>query len=394
MTEPAWALGYDVAKLEAVASLFAKHHKPYVFGAFGLVKERDVANAAHEGRFYTDRGMGLNAAISAAAIIRPIRYTSTQHDFTGADVHIPAGGSYMSALAYTQGFVATKLLIDAPDPSWVEIFQEDHHTALLLKASGYRHMFTKVLAGSELKGVYLRGRIGFAGFNEHSATLHPADLATLECMSESGFKKYITPIEKELRSAGDNWAQHYATYNKRQSWTAFCLRGYDEKDPGFIAKPDEMSKKWKAENPERLTAECRDTFMMSYFPTVRKIMAEIPCAGFERIRFMRLASGKGELSRHAYITDRNAGTKKGQVARLHVPIITNDDVLFQAWDAFGNKIEKNLKAGSLDYLDVRKPHAVTNVGATERIHLVLDVYCNDRTTEWLAATQRRAGSFQ
>jgi hypothetical protein len=55
------------------------------------------------------------------------------------------------------------------------------------------------------------------------------------------------------------WAQHYSSYNLRHSWTAFALRGYDAADAGFIIKPDDMSKRWQAENPARMAARCRAT---------------------------------------------------------------------------------------------------------------------------------------
>src|SRR5206468_2956227 len=95
-----------------------------------------------------------------------------------------------------------------------------------------------------------------------------------------------------------------------------------------------------------------------------------------RIRLMRLAPGGGELRRHADLTDPESGIADGRVARFHFPLTTNPDVVFTSWDARGRRHEANMAAGECWYLDTRKPHAAVNRGATERIHLVVDVEAN------------------
>jgi hypothetical protein len=87
---------------------------------------------------------------------------------------------------------------------------------------------------------------------------------------------------------------------------------------------------------------------------------------------MRVTGG-GALSRHADITDRSAGIADGRIARIHVPIITNPAVVFRSIDLDGGVIEHHMPEGEATYLDVRKPHAATNGGTTDRVHLVIDV---------------------
>lgn len=59
------------------------------------------------------------------------------------------------------------------------------------------------------------------------------------------------------------------------------------------------------------------------------------------------------------------------VRRLHIPIITNENVLFKV---FNN--EMNLKEGVCYELNNAMPHSVENNSANSRIHLIIDVLPN------------------
>jgi hypothetical protein len=92
---------------------------------------------------------------------------------------------------------------------------------------------------------------------------------------------------------------------------------------------------------------------------------------------MRLRAGGGELTRHADITDRQAGVRDGRIIRLHIPIVTNPQVLFSAWTARGERLDVRFPVGALCYLDQRKPHTAINPGSTDRIHLVVDAFAHE-----------------
>ncbi len=134
-----------------------------------------------------------------------------------------------------------------------------------------------------------------------------------------------------------------------------------------------MSKGWKAENPDRLQAPCARTAAWEAFPGAAFALAEFwgTAGSHERVRFMRLGPG-GELSRHADITDRDAGLRDGQIARLHIPVTTHTDCVFEAWSPRGDRQALRMEPGGLYYLDVRKPHRVRNPTDVERVHLVVD----------------------
>ena len=63
--------------------------------------------------------------------------------------------------------------------------------------------------------------------------------------------------------------------------------------------------------------------------------------------------------------------------RVHFPIITNDNVIFEQWDCEGHNEKIHMKIGECWYIDVRKPHRAVNGGDTLRTHLVIDLEAND-----------------
>ena len=67
------------------------------------------------------------------------------------------------------------------------------------------------------------------------------------------------------------------------------------------------------------------------------------------------------------------------MARLHIPIQTNDEVVFRL-----NGTRVLLEEGECWYLRFSDPHSVGNRGKTDRIHLVIDVEVNAWLTKLLA----------
>jgi hypothetical protein len=73
-----WQHNIELAELKRLAAVFKSAHKPHVYGAFGLVKERDVAAAMAEGHFFYRQ---QNGAVGAAAIAKTLSSTSTHKTF-------------------------------------------------------------------------------------------------------------------------------------------------------------------------------------------------------------------------------------------------------------------------------------------------------------------------
>ena len=363
-----WQRGVELDELKALTQPFRVRHKPLVFGAFGLTKERDVADAITGKRFTFARA---GASVGAAAIWKRLRSSSSRVDFRGVAVEIPAGDLVVSAFAATDADagarVLRKLVDGAKSPVWACLFEEDKIATKLARDAGLEKAATQITAGSEVIGLYVIGR-----------PLPPqpesAENASL-CMLTERFAgvRELEAARAELEKLESPWAQHYSSYNKRKSWTAFALRGYDPADPGFIVKPAEMSKSWKEQNQARLGATADWTLLAAKLPAAMALVKKIPGVQLDRVRLMRLAPEEGELTRHADITDRDAGVADGKIARLHVPLITAEGVVFRSWTTSGDEHQRFFPPGCLFYLDQRKPHAVRNGSPIDRVHLVVDV---------------------
>ena len=384
MSDPAWALGYDLAFLKQVASIFARDFKPHTYGAFGLPKERDIANALKDESLVwlkSDSG-----TIAAAAIFKIAKSTSKQSDFAQRTITIKPGDLQIKSAAGDPHSLLTllqRLLAKAGTrPAWLELHAENELACKVANDLGFLLAATKVSASSDIKSLYLLNDSPLERLSR--IALNQADYPALKLLGIGATPDQIQSCLTEINSYNPSWEQHYSSYNKRQSWTAIALQGFDPADPQFIIKPGEMSKAWKQENPHRLTSTCAPTPAAKALPTVWELAQSIP-GKLERVRLMRLRASNGELTRHADITDRDAGTANGRIARFHIPLQTAPGCLFSGWELSGNQVQLHFPAGSLFYLDIRKPHAVKNTSQVNRIHLVVDVACNAQTREPLNA---------
>lgn len=379
-----WQNGYDIEYLRRLAAPFKAHYKQHSYGAFGIPKERDVAAALAAGHLAVEEA--ASGQIGAVAIIKPCNSASKQHDFAGRDILLMKGDVQVKAIAGDPEHEERLMrrLVEAHGSAsgaiWVEAHAERLETLALLHRLGFQRVATKITASSDLKAMMVWNADPSLRV---SSPLDPADEATLKQISSSfASESEIEQIKKEMTAWGPDWQQHYSSYNKRSSWTAVAMKGFDPLDIGFIIKPSEMSKQWKAENPHRLDAPCVETAAAALVPTAMSIADRIP-GRKERVRLMKVLPNGGELTRHADITDRDAGTRDDGIVRLHVPIVTHPDVKFSAWQTDGQKIAKHFPAGSLFYIDIRKPHTVRNDSPVERIHLVMDVHSNEEIRRWL-----------
>jgi hypothetical protein len=81
---------------------------------------------------------------------------------------------------------------------------------------------------------------------------------------------------------------------------------------------------------------------------------------------MRLSPGSVIKAHRDHDLDADHG-----VIRLHIPIETNPDVVFEL-----NGAPVAMEAGSVWYLRLSDPHRAANRGATDRVHLVIDAVVN------------------
>lgn len=162
----------------------------------------------------------------------------------------------------------------------------------------------------------------------------------------------------------DPWYGHSVPQNYSGHWDVLALRAAaGETHPVRIIVVPAGTTKF-ADQPA--LARC---------PYVREVLAAFACP-LQAVRLMRLTPGS--VIKEHY--DHELAIEDG-FARIHVPVTTNPQVDFRL-----NGARVDMAEGSAWYLRLRDPHSVTNSGATDRIHLVIDVVAND----WLIDLFRRA----
>ena len=187
----------------------------------------------------------------------------------------------------------------------------------------------------------------------------------------------LEPCTEDLSSAAEflddlDFTKVKTKYTKGNDWTAISLYGYGSKITDIL-KPGVSKSSVNIDEQLQWTSLHEATPLNPVF----KILENLPCK-YERVRFMKLEAGK-IIGKHSDKIDKDLGFDDGQIIRIHVPIRTNDDVVFSLFESPRAKVahEYNLKTGHYYYTDVTKPHAVRNMSEVDRIHLVVDCYAND-----------------
>lgn len=349
-----------------VVELFRRYEHGLIRGAFIRVTPRKVSEWLAGNRFqaiYSDGELVGGLVMTKVVARQPIR------DFSGAiRTDLERGDLFVKRLACRAGhehLIATALreAIHGKERLWLRIWQEHPSDRTIVDELGAKWVCTKVLSGSELVGIWCVGDP--AAINDilrsESWTLRRLSVAPLS----------VQRMQVALRRKYSDFVAHYSTrYNNSNSWSAFSLRSYGG-ESDFIMKPAEMPREWKRRNPGKLLWELRNTAARKTLPEFEPLIQTVP--GIKhRVRIMRLAAG-GLVGRHSDVIDRETGTTEGKILRIHVPIMTNNQVRFKVWDLHGDLQTAHMKEGDVWYVDTRKPHEVENLGGTDRLHLVMDV---------------------
>jgi quercetin dioxygenase-like cupin family protein len=161
------------------------------------------------------------------------------------------------------------------------------------------------------------------------------------------------------RIRDEQWTPHFNRGDYEGEWSGVALRGPAGAGHPILALTAHPGTKQWADTP--LLERC------TYF---RHVLARFQCP-LQSVRLLRLAPG-AVIREHR---DPELGLEDGE-ARLHVPIATSPEVEFLL-----DGVRIPLRAGETWYLDVRRPHAVTNRSGEHRVHLVADCAVNP----WLAS---------
>jgi hypothetical protein len=161
------------------------------------------------------------------------------------------------------------------------------------------------------------------------------------------------------RLSATPWIDHFVKQNYQGDWSVIPLRG-----PAGARHPVQMI----YSDPTATAFE--DTPMLAACPYFRAVLETFRCP-LQAVRLMRLTPGS-IIKEHS---DYDLSFEQGSV-RIHIPVITNDDVVFEL-----NRRRVVLEAGSCWYLRLSDPHSVANRGDADRVHMVIDATVND----WVAA---------
>lgn len=113
---------------------------------------------------------------------------------------------------------------------------------------------------------------------------------------------------------------------------------------------------------------CNDflpTWALSTAPAIENLLKKLPGKLFA-VRLLEL-SGRSSLEKHL---DYGVGLSYG-IIRIHLPIISNEKVIFKIEDE-----SLHLDEGSLWFTDISRYHSVINSSKKTRLHLVIDLCLN------------------
>lgn len=359
-----WQHGYELDYLKGIESSFGDYNKT-VLSPFAEMKKNRVAERLHNGEMDIIKKDDVEVAWIPTKVAR----TNTPVKMFGKIV-IGNKKKGERVIENPAGEITTVVnaINSYKENIWMIVNAEYELGNHIAKICNFKQIGVKINSFSDILKVYVRGNVDYTkdiGYNRLS-------LEKITDVDPDIVKRIMDKIDK----LGDIFANHYSNYNKGKSWSAISLQGYSS-DITMIEKPAEMNKKWIAEHKD-VEYHIQKTEMYNIFKEeIDEILEKYIGAETQRIRFMRLEKNQGELVRHTDQTDKEVGVEIGDIMRLHIPIKTNEDVIFNVWDTNNVKLQKNMDEATLWYLDMRKPHRALNGGSEERIHLVIDVIVND-----------------
>lgn len=164
-----------------------------------------------------------------------------------------------------------------------------------------------------------------------------------------------TRLQEELAYCQESWTSHFNTSYYSGDWSGIPLRSAEGAHHRLSAGTAG-------------SREFADEPVLQHLPYTQSVIDSIQ-APKTVVRYLRLAPGS-VIKPHK---DYDLTFWDGFV-RLHIPIITNEQVCF----LLDNK-QVIMQEGECWFADFSKEHSVANNGKTDRVHLVIDCLVN----EWL-----------
>ena len=359
-----WQKGIELDKLLEHEKTWVRYNERCL-SPFGEMKKHKIAAAIDAGHY----DFGHEHAIKT----RILKAKSKIKMFASAEIPIAIaqkGDRYVDCMAYNQPDPVIQKLRLYDEDTFLFIQEEDPTERMIAHWSHYEKIGTKYSTFSDITGIYYNGNRKFKPIPE-------TENINAKKSSLNFDHTIINQLVTELIGLGLQYTDHNSNYNKslthcvnnknrEKSWKVLSLLGYEE-DSAYIDKV--------AKGKEIRTIVKTDLF--DKVPLVQYFLDQLP-GRFDRVRFMSLEPGGGELFRHTDQTDPSWGTVNGKMMRFHIPLQTNDKVVFNSWNNEGKQDTFSMNKGECWFLDTRRPHTAVNNGDDIRIHLVVDVFANDK----------------
>lgn len=169
-------------------------------------------------------------------------------------------------------------------------------------------------------------------------------------------------LQAELRLVEEEYMPRHPS---NDNWTAIPLRNATGTDAREGLEINNSIKNQKM-------LPCQDTRFLEQLPYISWVLKDIAEKFDTEVGIVRIS----KVPSHKTILPHKDGNKfdieKGTIYRLHIPIVTGEDVIFNIDDK-----KYHLEPGNLYYTNVSKKHGVINNGPIDRVHLVIDVQASD-----------------
>ncbi len=160
-------------------------------------------------------------------------------------------------------------------------------------------------------------------------------------------------LQKEVEELGtDCWQAHYQKLHYEGGWSAIPLRSIGGKVDDIFISPHE--------NPVY-----QNTAFLKSHSYFSEVLSNFKCE-LQSVRLLKLDAG-ALIKEHK---DAELSYEQESI-RIHIPVITNDDVEF-----FLDNEKMKLKEGECWYMNFNLPHHLHNKSNFDRIHLVIDAVVN------------------
>jgi hypothetical protein len=368
-----WQHGYELEYLKELESKYADYNA-YTLSPFAQFKKNNIAEALHKETLTLLDDAALEVVESKSASNITMHGDAVIARKEKGDMTVGKLSGNLSTLKECLKPM-TKFNRLAPNRDvWLYVWAENDDHCKLAEECGFCYVGPKITTYGEIFAIYYRGA------PRQFPKVDPAEYLSIKQIGTVSMN-LIKSIREKLEILPE-FTNHYSNYNKDKSWSALSLRGYTE-DPSFITKPIEMSKTWQEENKD-VKFEMQDTPLFNLFPEIKQYCNTLGNQ-IHRVRFMRLKPGGGELERHTDQVDPDSGGALNKLARIHLPIKTNPDMIFTVWNTKGEPQKVHMTEGDVWFLDTRKAHQAINNGNEERIHLVIDVRVEENLHESLVS---------